>query len=495
MAEGGVGIEKGIHVAAKGSNELLGQLVETHNAPEAKKVVREVGYEDPLVKQRLEILAENDPKEYRFFVDNLRKKIKVSENDVSALIGGFLKDKPQDAAVEVRKQELSKKVIGRGESDPILEQEIKEMFPSGNFLVHGTSVEGVLGVVNDPDLALKSTSEIRKINEKFKGKSGYFGLSFSYNGVGALPGTWRHQVMFVTSPEQAMDQTKKLVVPYYAADKELQLVSKSYDEQAVNYAESNSDLLGISNIMGSDGVIQDFAELEAPYNTEKGNTPIEQALVKIKKGELSPDDIANCYQVIDGKFRIKPQALEGSITEGIIWADYLLKYSEEGRALGKTIADVSSEELLILEKSTPEYVRQLIRDIERVENVLEQSSAVSLPIENTIMYVPEGDLERWLDVFARIDKSPKAFITFSLTEGPKVPNWKVPEGDWQKAEQIVTASLARLGVPAPSIKFRDVVGRDVAEDEIIGFSIKHLKYDVISRARKMVLTSNGLELM
>ena len=497
--EGGVGVEQVTNVVPKSSRELLGQLTNTHRTQEAERVAKEVGYDNQSVRQRLADMVSADPEEYGHFVYALRKDIQSNEDQVAESFNKFLAEHPENAVSQARKEELRKRVISLGDeavASGELTQGLKDVFPSGNYLVHGTSLEGGLAVAADKDGKLKSVAEIRKTDEKFKGKAGFMGVSFSYDGVGALPGTWRHMAMFVTSPELALkDGDKKLVVPYYAANKELQLVGSNYDRNVATYVDSTMDFFGLSNIMGNKGVIHDFIELETPYNTTAGNTPIEKDLKRLKAGEIKPEDITGQYEVVEGKFKINPSAMEGQISEGTIWADYLLKYSEEGRKLGKTLADVTPSELVGLHKKTKEDVRGIVRDVERVADVMTGGSAASVAIEDTVMFIPRSDVDKWLDVFSRTGKAPRAFVAFSPTEGPKVPNWKIPEGEWDKAENVVNGLMQKVGVSQPTLPFSEVIGKEVAEADLTGYSIKRVNWEVVRDAKNVVMKDGGLKLV
>ena len=120
--------------------------------------------------------------------------------------------------------------------------------------------------------------------------------------------------------------------------------------------------------------------------------------------------------------------------------------------------------------------------------------ATSLDIEDTIMFVPEGDVDKWLDVFSRTQKAPKAFVTYSSQEGPRVPNWKLPEGDWQKAEQTVQKALNTAGVQEPSLPFSKITGKEIGDKDIVGERIRHLKWETIKNSQELSMKYGKLKL-
>lgn len=494
MSETGPSTEEIGGVKQKDSRELIGQLTQPHHTKEADEVVEQAGYDNDKVKQRLQELTDNDPEEYKYFVYSLRRNIRENEKQVGEALDGFFSANPESEETRVKRKGLETRVIRNNEASPELAQELRELFPSGNYLVHGTSVEGALSVAGDGGGAIKSVAEIRKNDEKFKGKGGFLGVSFSYDGVRALPGTWRHMTMFSTSPEKALGDNKKLVVPYYAADRELQLVGTSYDRNLAVYVESTLDFYGLKNLIGGGGVISDFAEMESPYEYKKGETPIESDLNKLANGELKAEDVSSKYQVTDGKLSVVPDITEQDVSLGLMYSDYLLKHTPEGRELGKSIENATPQELLDLYNKTIYRGREIIADVERASEVLNDSMATSVDIEDTVMFVPEGDVDKWLNVFSRTEKAPKAFVAFSPQEGPRVPNWKLPEGDWEKAEQTIEKTLNMAGVQEPSIPFPQVTGKEITDNEIIGERIRHLKWDAIKDSQELVMENGQLKL-
>ncbi|RJR28302.1 hypothetical protein C4564_05755 [Candidatus Microgenomates bacterium] len=474
------------------SRELIGQLSRTYHSREADEVVELVGYDSDKVKQRLQELTDKGSDRYKFFVSSLRRSIKENEVQVTKSFDGFFTKNPETVDSQERRKELETRVFRRGEAAPALAQEIKGLFPRGNYLVHGTSVEGTLSIAEDR--AIRSVSEIRKNNEEFRGNGGYLGVSFSYNSVRALPGTWRHMTMFVTSPESAMSADEKLVVPYYAADRELQLVGKSYDRDLATYVESTLDFYGLKSLLGGGGVISDFAELEKPFGYIAGETPIEKDLQRLKSGEIKQEDIERKYKVVNGKLTVAPDVMEQDISPGLVYSDYLLKHTPEGRELGKSVEECAPQELLDLYNKTIYRGREIIAEVERASGILSESMATSVDIEDTVMFTPESDVDRWLDVFSRTDKAPRAFITFSPQEGPRVPNWKLPEGEWSKAEQIVNKALYTVGVQESDLPFSKIAKKEITEGDIIGHRIRHLNWCAIKDAQEIVVEDGQLKI-
>ena len=121
-------------------------------------------------------VTERNPDDYKHFIRALRESIKKNEIEVNEAFNGFLQSNPETKEIKARRLELETRVVRKGEVSPERTEEIRELFPSGNYLVHGTSVEGALSIAGDSDGAIKSVAEIHKSNEKFKGKGGFVGI-------------------------------------------------------------------------------------------------------------------------------------------------------------------------------------------------------------------------------------------------------------------------------------------------------------------------------
>lgn len=474
---------------------LLRQLKEAGKVDVARDVVSKVGYDDTKVRKELHKLAEDAPEQYSHYAAFLRARIGENEKEVQTAFDGFLATHPETDQSKERRKELEKRVVTETEMPKDVSEKIKEMFPSGNYLDHGTSIKSAMAIAGDPDGALKSAEEIRKKNPNFTGHGGVWGISFSFNGVGAMPGSWRHMAIFVTSPEVAMKGGRELNVTYRANEKELQLLGGTYDLEIGAYVESTYDFFKKRNSLDDDGVEDDFAELKTPLVYEKGETPIERDLKKLSDGDLTEEDISANYKVIEGRFVVSPSVNEQDISLGLIYADYLLKHTPEGRALQKDLKGVSPAELLKLYYDTSGIKDAIFEDMERASKVLKESMALSLPIEDTIIFVQESDLKKWLDVFSRVDKAPKAFVSVSRKKQLVAPNWNFPEGQWEKAEEIIEGVLTRAGAPAPSISYDQILGRETRPDDLIQrhFETSYIKWEVVAGSKKLTQENGALQ--
>lgn len=475
----------------KDARELLHQLKEYGYGKKAEEIFEDVGYDDKKVRTRLDQLAAEDPKEYGYFLKSLRgeglsfyESISDKENKVNETFHTFQRSHPEDHEYTTRREALRRKsfVLGEEVSEKMA-QNMQEAFPSGNYLVHGTSVEGALGIAEDG--ALRSVGSKRKDQADFRGKGGISGISFSYDGVGALPGTQRHMIMFVTSPELTLTDETKLTVPLRAAPNELQLVDRGYDREKAAQSDARYEFL-------VEDTTWDYGELANYLTDASSNSAIIRDLSKLKNGELDIDSVRQMYKVEDEKFTVNPSIIERDVSPGLVWADYLLRHTDQGKALGKELANCTPQEILKTNDTIGEAARKpLYKDLHSLEDSMQYNQAIDIPLSDLVMMVPRQDLDMWIDVYARLGKDPRAIIAYSPITGPRVPNWNQPEGHKQRANQVIEGSFEASGVKRPSLPFSDIIGRETADTDLAGSAIRYLRWDAIKDARELTKNANG----
>ncbi len=108
---------------------------------------------------------------------------------------------------------------------------LKDNFQTGNFLLHCTDVQNTIKILESNNLL--TSAEIEEKIGKEWGHGGKDGISFNMNDVRVLTGTKKHFIGFLAAPEAIIDENYKLVVPPSAAEFEVQLVAKTYQNPKV----------------------------------------------------------------------------------------------------------------------------------------------------------------------------------------------------------------------------------------------------------------------
>lgn len=136
---------------------------------------------------------------------------------------------------EAQVEALREKVIDMTEVAP---GALAEEFPSGNYLYHGSTVPKIekifqTGGLKNGVALVEDDSGISALSLN----SGFEGLSWSMNGIDALPGTRGHMAGFLSAPENLLGDNR-LVVPSRPAPYEVLQVGNKIDPQEL-YATKN----------------------------------------------------------------------------------------------------------------------------------------------------------------------------------------------------------------------------------------------------------------
>lgn len=162
------------------------------------------------------------------------------EQETSKTEWDSLGDKTMEEYQAERLQEaverLHEKVIN------ITEQEagaLKDEFPDGNYVFHGTSLDSAKKIIESGFLGNAAS-----INDGNVGRnSGYEGISWSMNGIDALPGEEGHIVGFIASPEDVLGDDTKLVIPSRPAPYEMLQISEEIETEDFFEARIQDELL------------------------------------------------------------------------------------------------------------------------------------------------------------------------------------------------------------------------------------------------------------
>ena len=341
------------------------------------------------------------------------------------------------------------------------EANLKEIFDSGAIMNAGALYEQ-----NRENLRArlesegKSEEEIEKVlgGMGIVRNSGQEGISWSSNGIDALPGDAGHIAGFVAAPELVLGDSK-LVVPSRPAPYELLQVSEGVDGREFFKAKKQFEVWGykeapISEKSSVDSglmyLYQDNTEARKPENernqflkrslmsefAEKGGLPVEELRGHfriLEDGHVELDE--QLHQQKFGENYLPPAAvwLQAMIDKGMFKSDKFkntpLEGSDfEGMDVSEIIKETRNNDSLLF--YTLFHARkESERYLEKYDEELEKAKPVKATVESMYFVTNKKDLGMWMD---EIEKSGHYPMGILLYDDEKVvnPNFaSVEKGD------------------------------------------------------------------
>lgn len=408
-----------------------------------------------------------------------------------------------ESEIEGRLSELTK--ICYDISSPETSEKIKNDFPSGNFLFHGTSVRGMIDVIYSGELsnfkklhdaeAKRAEAEGRKPNDLSR-NSGYEGISWSFNAVDALPGTRYHLAGFLTSPETVLNNDTQLVIPSRPAPYELLQVSKEIDSKRFYELKIQDEIYGsggfsdrsvIENLIcyemsiGNDrsSVIKDFLSKESDlekltsifrskFTLREGKTVEFSSDLSQQNGEIIPSFLVWVQAIIDS----------GRISE--------IEGFENCQNVIEVIDKISTENYRV-------FFKEMRKDIKYIQNELKDSeekiSSLEVDVSQMYLVVPNEDLENYLRLFAATGKNPKGILVYDSKKISLENFASKSKGDHEEF-----TALLRHVVPQGdgAIDYEDeILGLKITSDIRVGHAGHVLKDSALTNRKIVVKGEDG----
>lgn len=315
-----------------------------------------------------------------------------------------------------RVESLREKVVDLTEVAP---GALAEEFPSGKYLYHGSTVSkiekifktgglknGVALLEDDPEVSAMSLN------------SGFEGISWSMNGIDALPGTRGHMAGFLSAPENLLGDTR-LVIPSRPAPYEVLQVGKKINPKELYVMKNQLETWGDGSIsFGEKNNVDSNLMWMLMY--KEGDKFAGNSTVYNFKGDMSETALQKYYTLDD----------QGNLT----WDEDLYQKSEVPPALPwiQSLIDRdiftkngfegldNVQEVLDYAKTDGDFIRSLIateRTVakpldEQYGKMLDDASAVRVSIDKMYFVASHQDLEDWLKVMARTGVEPKGILLY-----------------------------------------------------------------------------------
>jgi len=334
---------------------------------------------------------------------------------------------------------------------------LKDKFEGGMYLFHGARVEQVRQILQSGELmnagelyermlakrrseleaAGKDEGEIQDELKKvfFARNSGQEGISWSANGIDALPGTRGHLAGFVAAPEDVLGDDK-LVVPSRPAPYELLQVSDGVETEKFFEAKKQSDVWGYKQVSLAETASVDSGlmrliiaakyerEHDENEDTEFGRA-LRRSLLKsfAERGGLPADELRKRYKLHeDGSVELEPDLHQQRFDENYlppaaIWMQAMI---DKGMFTGTSCEGLDVAELVkrsFEDEKLPNYMLYWAREqgkkhTEKYEAELEKAQGIALSIEQMYFVTSHRDLDGWVNVMLESGHLPKGILLY-----------------------------------------------------------------------------------
>lgn len=394
-------------------------------------------------------------------------------------------------------------------SDPESASRLAAEFPGGNYLYHGTKVEQAIEIVSSGVLAnakiLYEREEERVSKEGgerriIKRNSGYEGISWNFNEIGALPGDRYHLVGFLAPPNGVLNEQLQLAIPSRPAPNELILINGNIDADRYYSFKTQQELLitiglGESNSAWSN-IVQLASYKERQAKQEKNMFSNESMLAKFSERDILDEQMTELlksrYSVRNNEtIEFSPKLLrqvEDDIPVGAVWLQALIDTGRIKNVLGfedvKTVRGAIS-------RVTLDNFRVFLDELRREKLYLEDAvkkeedkvTSIEVPVSETFLVVPDTDLNKWLRLLARVKVQPKGIVVYSY-KTVRLENFASQHhGDNQALTDVL-----RETIPASEgyIDFEaEILGEEITNDKLVGYR-KHVVGEQFLGSRKAV---------
>lgn len=368
------------------------------------------------------------------YLEAVRNRRKEQERlfkvPISEYIGGH------EIEADTEKAELDKLLERTVDITTLTEAELASLsrsFPSGNFVYHGTGTEQLIKILDTGVLAnAKALYERENEAAKAEGRdagivqrnSGFEGVSWSMNGIDALPGDRYHLAGFLAAPEAILNDTQQFAVPSRPAPNEVLQISGEVDASKFYDAKTQFELYCNPGMFGeTNSVLDNLVSVSMWEDEESRQFRDEPMLYQIKRGLLAQpdyqDQLRERYSVTEkGKIRLDPDLLQQIDNEIPVAAVWLQAVIDTGRLQGTQFAD--KELPAIIDQLNGDNFKELFgasrQDWEQYEAVLDEAEKfagnVEVPVESMYFVAPRKDADTWLKVMARSPHKPAGILLY-----------------------------------------------------------------------------------
>lgn len=329
----------------------------------------------------------------------------------------FGDDAELTAEEEEKVEALRAKVVDMTEVEP---GALAEAFPSGNYLYHGSMVSRIekifqTGGLKNGAALVKDDPEVSALNMN----SGFEGVSWSMNGIDALPGSRGHIAGFLASPEDVLGGGTRLVVPSRPAPYEVLQVGDKINPKELYAAKNQLETWGDGGIsLGEKNSVD--SNLMRMLMYKEGDTFMGDSKVYDYDGDLSDTELRK-YYTLDEKGNLtwdEDIYQKSEVPPALPWMQSLIDRDIFARNGIEGLDNV--QKVVEHAKGNPDFIKTLVATEraaskpigERYEKMLDDAEAVRVGVEQMHFVTSHQDLDAWLKVMARTGVTPKSILLY-----------------------------------------------------------------------------------
>jgi hypothetical protein len=308
---------------------------------------------------------------------------------------------------------------------------IEDIFKSGEILNAGEIYERKVAAMR-AEMAAEGKNE-EEIEKELKGmmirrNSGQEGISWSVNGIDAMPGTRGRIAGFVAAPELVLGEDK-LVIPSRPAPYELLQVSSDVNAQKLFEIKKQYELWGYKEASLSERATVESGLVRYKMNLDNGNEPdalgFYSSRVKdfSESGGLPADELRKHFEIIeDGHIKIDEDLYQQKFDEEYVppAAVFAQAMIDQGKFNGSALEGKSVAEIFKAWKEYPKLflfmLGQARQEGERYANVyrseLDKAKKVGARVEDMYFVTSHKDLDGWLKIMEKTGHLPRGILLY-----------------------------------------------------------------------------------
>ncbi|MEF3245513.1 MAG: hypothetical protein K6343_06025 [Caldisericaceae bacterium] len=424
----------------------------------------------------------------------LRRWRRDHENNIAKYFQDFIDRHPMTETDEAEKiKQLRTRVIYL--TKPEQTKALAAQFPGGNYLYHGTRVEQAIAILESGNLSnVKGLYDAEEERIKREGgeekiirrNSGYEGISWNYNKIGALPGDRYHLVGFLASPQEVLKEGEKLAIPSRPAPYEL--IQGNINSARYYSLKTQQELLITIGLGETNSVLSNIVQLSRyRENQTKGEVnpfSIDSMLQNFIDKNTDDTEMSNKLRGLyslreDGTIEFNPSLLQQVSNEIPVAAVWLQALIDTGRIKNiKGFEDITTVRQAVQRIDNINY-KAFIEELRKEKNYLEQAikddddnvTAVSVPVSQMYLVIPNIDLERYMKILARTKIQPKGIVVYDHNAVRLEHFASMHKGDNEAMSQLLRNAIQ------PTEGYIDyeeeILGTKITPEKMVGYR-KHV---------------------